>query len=108
VGPRTGLDGMEKTKFLTLPGAELVVRHSKFGTTFGFSPQQFSILASWGGVRLSPLGTSATTGLLYQPRMTDDDDDERRAVGGTRIGRINRSTRNKTCPSDTLSTTNPI
>jgi hypothetical protein len=26
------------------------------------------------GVRLSPLGTAATTGLLYQPQMTDDGD----------------------------------
>jgi hypothetical protein len=26
-------------------------------------------LISVGGVRLSPLGTSATVGLLYQPRM---------------------------------------
>jgi hypothetical protein len=26
------------------------------------------------GVRLSPLGTVATTGLLYQPQMIDDDD----------------------------------
>jgi hypothetical protein len=33
------------------------------------------------GVRLSPLGTSATVGLLYQPRMIDDDYG---AVGGMR------------------------
>jgi hypothetical protein len=48
-------------------------------------------------VRLSPLGTSATVGLLYQARMIDDedDDDEYRAVGGMRIGRGNRSTRRK-------------
>jgi hypothetical protein len=26
------------------------------------------------GVRLSPLGTAATTGLLYQPQMIDDGD----------------------------------
>jgi hypothetical protein len=26
------------------------------------------------GVRLSPLGTTATTGLLYQPQMIDDGD----------------------------------
>jgi hypothetical protein len=30
-------------------------------------------LVSLGGVRLSPLGTSATVSLLYQPRMIDDD-----------------------------------
>jgi hypothetical protein len=50
-----------------------------------------------GGVRLtlSPLGTSATVGLLYQPRMIDDDYE---AVGGMRIGRGNRSTRRKPAP----------
>jgi hypothetical protein len=46
--------------------------------------------------------------LLYQPRMIDDDDDDEcGAVGGIRIGRGNHSTREKTCPSVTLSTTNP-
>jgi hypothetical protein len=53
-------------------------------------------LVSLGGVRLSPLGTSATVGLLYQPRMIDDDDYG--AVGGMRIGRGNRSTRRKHAP----------
>jgi hypothetical protein len=37
------------------------------------------------GVRLSPLGTAATTGLLYQPQMIDDGDCE--AIGGMKIGR---------------------
>jgi hypothetical protein len=32
------------------------------------------------GVRLSPLSTAATTGLLYQPQMIDDDDCG--AIGG--------------------------
>jgi hypothetical protein len=41
---------------------------------------------SLGGVRLSPRGTSATVGLLYQPRMIDNDYG---AVGGMRIGRGN-------------------
>jgi hypothetical protein len=53
-------------------------------------------LVSLGGVRLSPLGTSATVGLLYQPRMIDDD--YYGAVGGMRIGRGNRSTRRKPAP----------
>jgi hypothetical protein len=39
------------------------------------------------GVRLSPLGTAATTGLLYQPHMIDDGDYG--AVGGMKIGRRN-------------------
>jgi hypothetical protein len=55
-----------------------------------------SYKVSLGGVRLSPLGTSATDGLLYQPRMIDDDDYG--AVGGMRIGRGNRSTRRKPAP----------
>jgi hypothetical protein len=41
---------------------------------------------------LSPLGTSTTSGLLYQPRMIDD---ECGAVGGMRNGKGNRSTRRK-------------
>jgi hypothetical protein len=47
-------------------------------------------------VRLSPLDTSATVGLLYQPRIIDDDDYG--AFGGMRIGRGNRSTRRKPAP----------
>jgi hypothetical protein len=41
-------------------------------------------------VRLSPLGTAATTGLLYQPQMIDDGDCG--AIGGMKIGRESRST----------------
>jgi hypothetical protein len=47
-------------------------------------------LVSLGGVRLSPLGTSATVGLS---RMIDDVDYG--AVGGMRIGRGSRNTRRK-------------
>jgi hypothetical protein len=50
---------------------------------------------SLGGVRLSPLGTLATVGLLYQPQMIDDGYG---AVGGMRIGRGNRITRRKPAP----------
>jgi hypothetical protein len=45
------------------------------------------------GVRLSPLSTAATTGLLYQPQMIDDGDCG--AIGRMKIGRGNRSTRGK-------------
>jgi hypothetical protein len=45
-------------------------------------------------VSLSPLGTAATFGLLYQPQMIDDDDDCG-AIGGIRVDRGNRSTRGK-------------
>jgi hypothetical protein len=58
--------------------------------------RKFFFLVSLGGVRLSPLGTSATVGLLYQPLMIDDDNYG--AVGGMRIGRGNRSTRRKPAP----------
>jgi hypothetical protein len=46
------------------------------------------------GVGLSPLGTAATTGLLYQPQMIDDGDCG--ALGG--IGRENRRTQRKPVP----------
>jgi hypothetical protein len=49
------------------------------------------------GVRLSPLGIAATTGLLYQPQMTNDGDCG--AIGGMKIGRGNRSTRRKPAPA---------
>jgi hypothetical protein len=39
---------------------------------------------------VSPLGTAATTGLLYQPKMTDDGDCG--AIGAVEIDRGNRST----------------
>jgi hypothetical protein len=51
------------------------------------------IIIILSGVRLSPLGTAVTTGLLYQPQMIDDGDCE--AIGGMKIGRGNRSTRRK-------------
>jgi hypothetical protein len=46
---------------------------------------------------LSPLGTAATSGLLYKPQMIDEDDCG--AIGGTKIGRGNRSTRRKPAPA---------
>jgi hypothetical protein len=61
----------------------------------GYVPPFFFIVFL-GGVRLSPLGTSATLGLLYQPRMIDGGDFG--AVSGIRIGRGNRSTRRKPAP----------
>jgi hypothetical protein len=58
-------------------------------------------------VRLSPPGTAATVWSVVPAPDDDDDDDDCGAIGGMRIGRGNRSTLQKTCPSDTLSTTNP-
>jgi hypothetical protein len=43
------------------------------------------------------LGTAATTGLLYQPRMTGEGDCGK--IGGMKIGRGNRSTRRKPAPA---------
>jgi hypothetical protein len=43
------------------------------------------------------LGTAATTGLLYQPRMIGDGDCGE--IGGMKIGRGNRSTRRKPAPA---------
>jgi hypothetical protein len=50
-----------------------------------------------GGVGLSPLGTAATSGLLYKPQMIDEDDCG--STGGIKIGRGNRSTRRKPAPA---------
>jgi hypothetical protein len=59
-------------------------------------------LVSWGGVRLSPLGTLT---IVWPIVPAQDDDDECGEVGGIRIGR-NRSTRRKPalvplCPPQT-------
>jgi hypothetical protein len=43
----------------------------------------FFIIVS--GMRLSPLGTAATTGLLYRLQMIDEDDCGE--IGGMKIGR---------------------
>jgi hypothetical protein len=47
----------------------------------------------FSGVGLSPLGTAATSVLLYKPQMIDEGDCG--AIGGVKIGRGNRSTRRK-------------
>jgi hypothetical protein len=49
------------------------------------------------GVGLSPLGTAATTGLLYQPQIVGDGDCGE--IGGMKIGRGNRSTLRKPAPA---------
>jgi hypothetical protein len=47
------------------------------------------------GVRLSPLGTAVTAGLLYPPHMIDDCG----AIGGMKISRGNRSSQSKPTPA---------
>jgi hypothetical protein len=49
------------------------------------------------GVGLSPLGTAATSGLLYKPQMMDEGDCG--AIGGMKMARGNRSTRRKPAPA---------
>jgi hypothetical protein len=49
------------------------------------------------GVGLSPLGTAATSGLLYKPQMIDEGDCG--AISGMKISRGNRSTRRKPAPA---------
>jgi hypothetical protein len=48
-------------------------------------------------VRLSPLGTAANIGLLYQPHKIDEGNCG--AIGGVKIGRATRSTRSKPAPA---------
>jgi hypothetical protein len=55
--------------------------------------QSFFNIISLSGVRLSPFGTAATTGLLYQPQIIDDADCG--AIDEIKIGAGNRSTRRK-------------
>jgi hypothetical protein len=58
---------------------------------------QVVVVVIINGVRLSPLGTVSTAGLLYQSQMIDDDDCG--AIGGMKIGRGNQSTRRKPAPA---------
>jgi hypothetical protein len=51
----------------------------------------------YSGVKLSPLGTAVTTGLLYQPQMIDVGDCGE--IGGMKIERGNLSTRRKPAPA---------
>jgi hypothetical protein len=51
-------------------------------------------------VGLSPLGTAATSGLLYKPQMVDEGEWNEDWQGKPKYSE-------KTCPSATLSTTNP-
>jgi hypothetical protein len=49
------------------------------------------------GVRLSPLGTAATSGLLYQLQMIGEGDCG--AIGGMKIGKETQSTRRTSAPA---------
>jgi hypothetical protein len=58
----------------------------------------FFLLVFWGGVRLSPLGTSATISSIIPAPDDDDDDDEYKVVGGMRTGKGSRNTLRKPAP----------
>jgi hypothetical protein len=60
------------------------------------STSRYYFCISLSGVRLSPLATTATIGLLYQPQMTDDSDCG--ANGGMKINKGNRYTLRKPAP----------
>jgi hypothetical protein len=62
VGPRAGLNDVEKRKFLTLPGLELQSVASRYPGSHRKSVLFLKV--SWGGVRLSPISTSATNPVL--------------------------------------------
>jgi hypothetical protein len=51
----------------------------------------------FSGVGLSPLGTAATSGLLYNSQMIDVGDCG--AIGGIKFGRGNRNARRKPAPA---------
>jgi hypothetical protein len=72
---------------------------------FTFSPTLFIIIIIISGVGLSPVGTAATFGLLYKPQMIDEGDCGGNWWNEDWQGKPKYS--KKTCPSATLSTTNP-
>jgi hypothetical protein len=67
----------------------LVAGYQCYGGTVFF-------LVPWGGVKLIPLGMSATIQFIVSAR--DIVDDECGAVDGMKLGRGNRSTRRKPAP----------
>jgi hypothetical protein len=78
-------------------GSRCQVEYRKDPTTVDMSTSSLLFLIIiLSGVRLSPLGTAATTVLWYQPQMIYDGDHG--AIGGMKIGRGIRSTWRKPSP----------
>jgi hypothetical protein len=86
---------LPRTETYSVP---LVFRHTQgLLVTEYIEHSIFFIIVSGVKLTMSPLGTAATTGLLYQTQMIDDGDYGE--IGGMRIGRGNRSTRRKAAPA---------
>jgi hypothetical protein len=73
----------------------VIISHSSNKSVFCHYYYYYFIIVS--GVRLSPLGTAATTEIFYQPQMIDDGDCG--AISGMKIWRGNRSTQRKPAPA---------
>jgi hypothetical protein len=91
VGPRDCLDAAEKRHNTTPSTLTQFYRDTWCGVVWATELSFFS------GVRLSSLGTAATSGLLYKLQMIDEGDCG--VFGGIKIGRGNRSTRRKPTPA---------
>jgi hypothetical protein len=82
---------------LTHTGVRLTLTSNKYNQTASQPISIIIIVIIISGVGLSPLGTAATSGLLYKPQMIDEGDCG--AIGGMKICRGNRSTRRKPGPA---------
>jgi hypothetical protein len=99
IEPRRSADcAIAPVSLLLLDKAVLYVSHA-----FMVRSTSHRFIIHFNGLRLSPLGTAATIGLLYQPQMIDDGDCG--AVGGMKIGRGTRSTRRKPATLSTINLT---
>jgi hypothetical protein len=79
--------------FMRIVHVQTISFHSSASS---FSSELYFFVIILSGVRLSPLGTAATIGLLYPPQMIDDGDCG--AIGRMKIGRGNSSSRRKPAP----------
>jgi hypothetical protein len=90
--------------FETIDAAAITESSVGVATGYGMDVRGVGVRAPLGsriffsGVGLtSPLGTAATSDLLYKPQMVDEGDCG--AIGGMKIGRGNRNTRRKPAPA---------
>jgi hypothetical protein len=93
--PDFSASGMQSTTPLTCPQKQ--TRTSDVCQQLKFITKKADFVVFLVGVGLSPLGTAATSGLLYKSQMIDEGDCG--AIGGMKIGRGNQSTRRKPAPA---------